>query len=249
MSDAPPAWPRALAVPLDVAVVEEGGGWLLWRVRAAGNVDYGFARGERPDGCLAAFLALEEAPASDFTGFARRWGVLGISARSGRPGVVDGCAPRPAESSDDLFPRTSLTEGWTVPLRIYHEPLASWRELAATLAATLRAGEALRGGSPAGEADLRALFGEEAAATLSGTSRAVGEQRVRLGQLVGGWLEEAGLRPVFSWPFASGTPELGFDARMRGEGGDGNGDDAFAWPARSLYPELLTQIVEQLRRS
>ena len=88
-------YPRALAVPLDVAVREgEDGEWVAWRVRAPGNVDYGFARGERPEGCLAAFLSLEPAPLAEFAGFVRRWGVLGICAAHGLPGMHDACAPR-----------------------------------------------------------------------------------------------------------------------------------------------------------
>ncbi len=234
-------WPRALAVPLDVAVrAGADGEWLLWRVRAPGNVDYGFARGERPEGCLAAFLALEDAPLDAFPAFVRRWGVLGICATNGLPGVHNACAPRPAENADDLFPRTSLTEGWTVPLRIYREPVAAWRALAGDLAATLRLARALRAGEPGDSADLARLFGDEAAA-LAASRRALGEQRTRLAALVDGWLAEAGARPVFAWPFAADAPELALDVRA-----EADGEGEFAWPARSLYPELLTQLVREL---
>ncbi|MCY3880622.1 MAG: hypothetical protein OXG61_00695 [Chloroflexi bacterium] len=242
MSSTGSGYPRALAVPLDVAVHEGADReWVAWRVRAPGNIDYGFARGERPEGCLEAFLALEQAPLSDFAGFVRRFGVLGICAEHDVPGVVGGCAPRDGESANDLFPRTSLTEGWTVPLRIYQEPAGVWRVMAGTLAAAIRVGAALRAGEPGDEADLERLFGDEAAG-LSGSTRAVGEQRVRLGELVSGWLEEAGLRPVVAWPFVADGPELAFEAA-------GNPGGAFAWPARSLYPELLTQLVRELAGS
>ncbi|MCY3646367.1 MAG: hypothetical protein OXH07_05300 [Chloroflexi bacterium] len=234
-------YPRTLAVPLDVAVREDGDGeWVFWRVRGPGNVDYGFARGEAPAGCLEAFLSLEEAPLAEFTRFVRRFGVLGISATHGLPGVVDASAPRSGENADDLFPRRSLTEGWTVPLRIYQEPVGAWRSMAGDLAAALRVGRALRAGEPGGWADLARLFGEEAAG-LAASSRAVGEQRVRLGAVVNGWLAEAGVRPVFAWPFPEDGPELAMDAP-----GEASGEDGFEWPARSLYPELLTQLVREL---
>ena len=243
MSGIEPGYPRALAVPLDVAVQEAPDGeWVAWRVRAPGNVDYGFARGERPEGCLEAFLALEKAPLAEFTGFVRRFGVLGIAAKHGLPGVIDACAPRDGESANDLFPRTSLTEGWTVPLRLYREPVAAWREMAGRLAAAVRVGRALRGGEPGGREDLTRLFGDEAAG-LAESTRAVGEQRVRLGALVNGWLAEAGVRPAFAWSFEAEAPELLVDAQA---GADGEG---FAWPARSLYPELLTQLVRELQGS
>ncbi len=233
------SYPRTLAVPLDVAVhAGEDGEWVAWRVRAPGNIDYGFARGQRPEGCLEAFLALEEAPLAEFAGFVRRWGVLGISAKHGLPGIVDACAPRDGESANDLFPRTSLTEGWTVPLRLYREPAAAWREMAGTFAAALRVARALREGESGDEADLDRLFGDEAAG-LAASTRAVGEQRVQLGALVNGWLAEAGVRPVFAWPFVADGPELAVDGGTVGEEG-------FAWPARSLYPELLTQLVREL---
>ncbi len=229
--------PRALAVPLDVAVREgEDGEWVAWRVRAPGNVDYGFARGERPEGCLAAFLALEEAPLGDFPASVRRWGVLGICAEHGLPGVHDACTPRSGENAQELFPRRSLTEGWTVPLRTYQEPVATWRAMAGQLAAILRVGRALRAGEAGVQTDLALLLGEDAAG-LSGSRRAVGEQRVRLGALVNGWLGAAGVHPVFSWPFTSNAPDLSLDSAGMGE---------FAWPARSLYPELLTQLVDEL---
>ena len=234
------SYPRTLAVPLDVAVdAGEEGEWVAWRVRAPGNIDYGFARGERPEGCLEAFLALEEAPLAEFAGFVQRWGVLGICAEDDRPGVIAGRAPRDGESANDLFPRTSLTEGWTVPLRLYREPAAAWRELAGRLAAAVRVGRALQAGQRGAEADLARLFGDEAAG-LAESARAVGEQRVRLGELVDGWLAEAGVRPVVSWPFVEEAPELALDAGEQGE------DGGFAWPARSLYPELLTQLVREL---
>ena len=232
-------YPRSLAVPLDVAVHEgEDGEWVAWRVRAPGNVDYGFARGERPEGCLEAFLALEEAPLSEFAGFVRRFGVLGICAEDDRPGVCAGRAPRDGESANDLFPRTSLTEGWTVPLRLYREPASAWRELAGSFAAAVRVGRALRAGERGDGADLARLFGDEAGG-LADSTRAVGEQRVRLGELVNGWLAEAGLQAVFTWPFVEEAPELGLEAA-------GNAGGGFAWPARSLYPELLTQLVRAL---
>ena len=234
------SYPRALAVPLDVAVdAGEDGEWVAWRVRAPGNVDYGFARGERPEGCLKAFLALQEAPLAEFAGFVRRWGVLGICAAHERPGVHAGCAPRDGESANDLFPRTSLTEGWTVPLRLYREPAGAWRELAGRLAAAVRVGRALRADEAGDGADLARLFRDEAAG-LAESARAVGEQRVRLGELVDGWLAEAGVRPVVAWPFVAETPELAVGAGEPGEGAE------FAWPARSLYPELLTQLVREL---
>lgn len=234
------SYPRALAVPLDVAVdAGEDGEWVAWRVRAPGNVDYGFARGERPEGCLEAFLALEEAPLAEFAGFVRRWGVLGICGEHGLPGVHAACAPRDGESANDLFPRTSLTEGWTVPLRLYREPAAAWRGMAGAFAAALRVGRAVRAGEPGNEADLERLFGDEAAG-LAGSARAVGEQRVRLGELVDGWLAEARVRPVVAWPFVAEAPELAVDAGAAGA------DGGFAWPARSLYPELLTQLVREL---
>ena len=238
MSGAGSGYPRTLAVPLDVAVHEgTDGEWVAWRVRAPGNIDYGFARGERPERCLEAFLALEEAPLSEFAGFVRRFGVLGICAEDDRPGVCAGRAPRDGESANDLFPRTSLTEGWTVPLRLYREPAEVWRAMAGTLAATLRVAAALRAGRPGNEADLARLFGDEAAGELAGSTRAVGEQRVRLGELVDGWLAEAGVRPVLTWPFVADSPELALDAEEEG---------GFSWPARSLYPELLTQLVRKL---
>ncbi len=234
------SYPRTLAVPLDVAVeTGEDGEWVAWRVRAPGNIDYGFARGERPEGCLEAFLSLEDAPLAEFAGFVRRFGVLGICAEDDRPGVITGGAPRDGESANDLFPRTSLTEGWTVPLRLYREPAAAWRELAGRLAAAVRVGRALRAGRPGEGADLARLFGDEAAG-LAGSARAVGEQRVWLGELVDGWLAEAGVRPVVTWPFVEEAPELALDAGEAGE------DGGFAWPARSLYPELLTQLVREL---
>ena len=149
------AYPRALAVPLDVAVHSgEAGEWVAWRVRAPGNVDYGFARGERPEGCLAGFLALEEAPLEDFPAFVRRWGVLGICAEHGLPGMHDACTPRSGENVQELFPRRSLTEGWTVPLRTYQEPVGAWRAMAGELAATLRLGRALGAGEAGAQADL-----------------------------------------------------------------------------------------------
>ena len=241
MSGPGSAYPRALAVPLDVAVHEgEAGEWVAWRVRAPGNVDYGFARGERPEGCLAGFLALEEAPLEDFPAFVRRWGVLGICAQHGLPGMHDACTPRSGENAQELFPRRSLTEGWTVPLRTYQEPVGAWRAMAGEMAAALRLGRALRAGEAGAQADLLRLFGDEAAG-LSGTTRAVGEQRGRLGALVNGWLDVVGVQPVFAWPFAAESPELALDART-GTGGD----EGFAWPARSLYPELLTQLVGEL---
>lgn len=244
MSGTGSPYPRTLAVPLDVAVrAGEDGEWVAWRVRAPGNVDFGFARGERPEGGLAAFLALEEAPLAEFAGFVRRFGALGICPEHGLPGVHDGCAPRRGENTHELFPRTSLTEGWTVPLRIYEEPAAAWRGLAGTLAAALRVGKALRAGEPGEGTDLVQLFGDEAGG-LSGTERAVGEQRGRLGELVNGWLAEAGVGPVFAWAFTADAPVLAFDAKS---GTDG--DEGFAWPARSLYPELLTQVVGELTRS
>lgn len=236
-------YPRTLAVPLDVAVREDAGEWVFWRVRGAGNVDYGFARGEAPEGCLEAFLSLEGAPLAEFTQFARRFGVLGISAKHGLPGVVGACAPRSGENADDLFPRRSLTEGWTVPLRIYQEPVGAWREVAAAFAAALRVGRALRRGEPGDGADLGRLFGDEAAG-LTTSTRAVGEQRVRLGAVVNGWLAEAGVQPVFAWPFVAEVPELAVDARA-----EASGEEGFAWPARSLYPELLTQLVRELGAS
>lgn len=236
------SYPRTLAVPLDVAVREGAEGeWVYWRVRAPGNVDYGFARGERPEGCLQAFLALEEAPLGAFAGFVRRWGVLGLCAAHGLPGGHDACSPRPGESDDELFPRTSLTEGWTVPLRIYREPAEGWRSLAGRLGAAVRVAESLRRGEAGDTADLGRLFGEEEAAELAGSRRAVGEQRQRLGKLVDGWLAEAGVRPVVAWPFAAEGPELALDTR-EGEGSE----EGFAWPARSLYPELLTQLVRAI---
>ncbi len=244
MSGVEPGYPRALAVPLDVAVQEAPDGeWVAWRVRAPGNVDYGFARGERPEGCLAAFLALEDAPLAEFTRFVRRFGVLGISARHGLPGVVGACAPRDGESANDLFPRTSLTEGWTVPLRLYREPVAAWREMAGTFAAAVRVARALRDGEPGDVEDLTRLFGDEAAG-LAEPTRAVGEQRVRLGALVNGWLAEAGVGPAFAWPFVAEAPDLLLDARA-----GTSGEKGFAWPARSLYPELLTQLVRELQGS
>ncbi len=234
-------YPRTLAVPLDVAVREgEDGEWVAWRVRAPGNIDYGFARGERPEGCLEAFLGLEDAPLVEFEGFVRRWGVLGICAEHGLPGIHAGCAPRDGESANDLFPRTSLTEGWTVPLRLYQEPVAPWREMAGTFGAAIRVGRALRGGEPGLPVDLARLFGEGSAG-MSGTARAVGEQRERLGALVNGWLTVAGVGPVFTWPFTADSPALALDARA-GAGGE----DGFVWPARSLHPELLTQLVGEL---
>ena len=228
-------WPRTLAVPLDAAVREGAadGGWLLWRVRAADGVDHGFARGEEPEGCLAAFLALERAPLADFAEFARRWGVLGICAAHDRPGVHGSCAPRRGENAHALFPRTSLTEGWTVPLRIYREPVAAWRSLAGAFAATLRLARALRAGESGEPAALARLFDVADAPAA--------EQRGRLSALVNRWLE-AGLTPVFAWPFAADAPELALDAR----GGEGMGAEAFAWPVRSLYPALLTQLVGAL---
>ena len=234
-------YPRTLAVPLDVAVREgDDGEWLAWRVRAPGNVDSGFTRGERPEGCLAAFLALEQAPLRDFPAFVRRWGVLGICVEHGLPGVHDACTPRSGENAQELFPRRSLTEGWTVPLRTYQEPVATWRRMAGEIATVLRLGRALRAGEPGEQADLVRLFGDDAEG-LSGTTRAVGEQRVRLGALINGWLDVVGVQPVFAWPFAAESPELALDARP-GSGGD----EGFAWPARSLYPELLTQLVGEL---
>ena len=234
-------YPRALAVPLDVAVREgDDGEWLAWRVRAPGNVDYGFTRGERPEGCLTAFLPLEEAPLRDFPAFVRRWGVLGICVDHGLPGVHDACTPRSGENAQELFPRRSLTEGWTVPLRTYQEPVATWRRMAGEIATVLRLGQALRAGKTGEGADLTRLFGDDAEG-LSGTTRAVGEQRGRLGALINGWLDVVGVQPVLVWPFAAESPELALDARP-GSGGD----EAFAWPARSLYPELLTQLVGEL---
>lgn len=162
---------RALAVPLDAAAREDadGAGWLLWRVRAADTPDHGFARGGPPDGCLDAFLALERAPLAAFPAFARRWGVLGVCAAHDLPGAHGTCAPRPAPRDHDRFPRVSLTEGWTAPLRVYREPVAVWRAIAA---------------------------------------------RMRRGEPVNGCPAEAGASPR---------------------------PDAFAWPARSLWPALLAQ--------
>ena len=171
----------------------------------------------------------------------RRWGVLGISATHGRPGVHDARAPHAAENADDLFPRTSLTEGWTVPLRIYREPVATWRETAGAMAAALRLARALRAGEPGDAATLARLFGDDEAAALAASRRATGEQHERLAALVGGWLAEAGARPVFAWPFAADAPELALDAPPAQPE-----TDEFAWPARSLYPELLTQLVREL---
>ena len=233
MSGGGSAYPQALAVPLDAAIWEgEDGEWLAWRVRSRGNIDYGFARGARPEGCLAAFVALEEAPLAEFAVFVRTWGALGVCGEHGLPGTHAACAPRNGEIAHDLFPRASLTEGWTAPLRIYREPVGVWRELAGRLGAAVRAGRALRAGERGEEADLARLAGELAAGT-------VGEQRRLLGALVAGWLDEAGMRPVFAWPSTAEAPELTFDAGAGGEGG-------FAWPARSLYPELLRQLTGEL---
>ena len=126
-----------------------------------------------------------------------------------------------------------------MPLRTYEEPVATWRAMAGQLAAVLRVGRALRAGEAGAQTDLARLFGEEAA-ELSGAGRAVGQQRVRLGGLVNGWLGAAGTRPVFAWPFTAEAPELTVDA------GGGGGEGEFAWPARSLYPELLTQLLGEL---
>ncbi len=233
-------YPRTLAVPLDAAIREEGvegGSWLLWRVRAADGVDHGFARGEGPEGCLAAFLALERAPIADFAGFARRWGVLGICAAHDLPGVHGGCAPHRGENAHDLFPRTSLTEGWTVPLRIYREPIAEWRGRAGAFSACLRLARALRARAPGETADLARLFG-------SADAPVAAEQQGRLGTLVNRWLAEVSLTPVFAWPFAAEAPEFALDA-WRGEI---EGAGAFTWPARSLYPVLLTQFLEAITR-
>lgn len=236
------SYPRTLAVPLDVAVREGADGeWVYWRVRAPGNIDYGFARGERPEGCLEAFLELEEAPLAAFAGFVRRWGVLGICGSRGLPGVIDGGAPRAGESDDELFPRTSLTEGWTVPLRIYREPAGAWRSMAGRLGAAVRVAGALRAGEPANRGDLARLFGEDEAAELAESRRAMGEQRQRLGELIDGWVVEAGVRPIVAWPFAADAPELALDVRDRA-----GGEVGFGWPARSLYPELLTQLVRAM---
>ena len=241
MSDPGSSYPRAVAVPLDVAVREgDDGEWLAWRVRAPGNVDYGFARGERPEGCLTEFLALEEAPLEDFPAFVRRCGVLGICAEHGLPGMHDACTPRSGENAQELFPRRSLTEGWTVPLRTYQEPVAAWRAMAGELAAVLRLARALRAGEPGEHSDLARLFGEETAGVSTG-KRAVGERRGRLGALVNGWLDVVGVQPVFAWPFAAESPELTLD-KAHGEAGE------FAWPARSLYPVLLTQLAGELAR-
>ena len=235
------AYPRALAVPLDVAVHEgEAGEWVAWRVRAPGNVDYGFARGERPDGCLAGFLALEEAPLEDFPAFVRRWGVLGICAEHGLPGMHDACAPRSGENAQELFPRRSLTEGWTVPLRTYQEPVEAWRAVAGEMAATLRLGAGAQGGGGGGAGGpLAAVRGRGGGAGgddaggggAAGTAGSAGERVAGCGG------SAAGVRVAVR----GGVPELALDARP-GPGGD----EGFAWPARSLYPELLTQLVGEL---
>ena len=127
---------RALAVPLDAVAHADadGAGWLLWRVRGADTPDHGFARGGPPDGCLDAFLALEQAPLAEFPAFARRWGVLGVCAEHDLPGAHAACAPRRAARDHDRFPRVSLTEGWTAPLRVYREPVSVWRAIAARMA-------------------------------------------------------------------------------------------------------------------
>ena len=162
---------RVLAVPLDAAAHEDadGSGWLLWRVRAADTPDHGFARGGPPDGCLDAFLALERAPLAAFPAFARRWGVLGVCAAHDLPGAHGACAPRRAPRDHDHFPRVSLTEGWTTPLRVHREPVSVWRAIAG---------------------------------------------RLRRDEPVSGCPAEAGASPRA---------------------------DAFAWPARSLWPALLAQ--------
>ena len=127
-----------------------------------------------------------------------------------------------------------------MPLRTYQEPVATWRAMAGQLAAILRVGRALRAGEAGVQTDLALLFGEEAAGLSGSTKRAVGEQRVRLGRLVNGWLGAAGTRPVFAWPFTADAPEVTVDA------GAGGGEGEFAWPARSLYAELLTQLLDEL---
>lgn len=235
------SYPNTIAVPLDVAVRDgEEGEWVAWRVRAPGNIDYGFARGDHPEGCLAAFLELEKAPLAQFASFVRKWGVLGICSEHRLPGVHNSCSPRQGENVDELFPRTSLTEGWTVPLRIYQEPIERWRTLAGTLSATVRIGQCLKRGEQGKEADLSRLFGEDAAKP-TGTQRSIGEQRIQLGGLINGWLSEIGTTPVFTWPFASRVPQLTLDIR-----GAGPTENGFDWPARSLYPELLNEIVEEM---
>ena len=243
-------YPRALAVPLDAAVHSGGGGdsgdWLAWRVRAAG-VDHGFARGDGPDGCLPAFLALEAAPAEAFPDFARRWGVLGICAEHQLPGVHAACAPREGELAHELFNFVSMTEGWTVPLRIYQEPISLWRETAATMAAALRLGRALRRDEPGARGDVSRLFGDVDVAS-SKPAVAVGGQRTRLSGLTNGWLRASGFRPSFEWPFTASKPELVLDAppndALAGLAADGG--EGFRWPARSLYSVLLTQFLTEL---
>ena len=233
------SYPRAVAVPLD-AIVRSGDGGaesLFWRIRAAG-VDDGFARGEVPDGCLAAFLALEAAPAAAFPEFARRWGVLGTCAEHGLPGVHAGCAPREGELAHLDFNFVSMTEGWTVPLRIYQEPLAPWRATAAALAATRRLSQALHDGSPGDPDDVARLFGDAAAAVRK-PALAVGDQRTRLSALANGWLRDSAFGPRFTWPFTASKPELVLDSR-RGAAADG--ELGFCWPPRSLYSVLLTQF-------
>jgi len=241
VSTAGTPYPSTLAVPLDVAVRNsKEGEWVVWRVRAPRNIDYGFARGEQPHGCLTAFLKLENASMSQFPIFVRKWGVLGICSNHGLPGVHNSCSPRQGESTDELFPRTSLTEGWTVPLRTYQEPIEKWRTLAGTLGATIRIGQHLQKGELGDTTDLVRLFGKESA-DLTDSRRAVGKQRRSLALVINSWLAEARANPVFTWPITGPTPELALDTQEAR-----NDAKEFSWPARSLYPQLLTELVEEL---
>ena len=133
--------PPEPAVPLDAVVRSDAGGdWLVWQINATGP-DEGFVRGRSGDGCLDAFIALAGAPLDAFPSFARRYGVLGICEAHGLPGVHASCPPQAVALTYDLFPRVSMTEGWTVPLRAFREPIAAWRALAADFEAA-RQGEA-----------------------------------------------------------------------------------------------------------
>ena len=182
-----------------------------------------------------------------FPDFARRWGVLGICAEHQLPGVHAACAPREGELAHELFNFVSMTEGWTVPLRIYQEPISLWRETAATMAAALRLGRALRRDEPGARGDVSRLFGDVDVAS-SKPAVAVGGQRTRLSGLTNGWLRASGFRPSFEWPFTASKPELVLDAPPNDAlaGLVADGGEGFRWPARSLYSVLLTQFLTEL---
>ena len=163
------------------------------------------------------------------------------------PASTPRARPREGELAHQLFNFVSMTEGWTVPLRIYQEPIAAWRVTASAMSAALRLGEALRRDEPGAPDDVSRLFADMDVAS-SKPAVAVGGQRARLSALTNGWLRESAFRPSFEWPFTASKPELVLDAPPNDASASpaADGGEGFRWPARSLYSVLLTQFLTEL---